>query len=180
MFPKRSGFGILIEYSDLNGSRFILFLLLILLSLLIIPMSGCAAEREGSGATPNKQNPNKKGNSIKTQVGDLRLTISGCVLKMDSRDDHDTYEIPLPGNCRFIVDRDGTPQIVETLLGPVLLVASSFPLTGRRLCDTRIRAIVVQKGKVLISQDEQRIRSCATGPFDTKMFHVLAGSVVTP
>jgi hypothetical protein len=180
MFPKRSGFGILIEYSGLNGSRFIFVLLLIYLNLLIIPMAGCAAERERSDATPKEQNSKKIVNSIKTQVGDLTLTLSGCVLKMDSGDDHDTYDIPLPGNCRFIVERDGTPQIVETLLGPVLLVASSFPLTDSRLCDTRIRAIVVQKGRVLISQGEQRIRSCATGPFDTKMFHVLAGSAVTP
>lgn len=81
MFSKRSGFGILIEYSGLNGSRFIFVLLLIYLSLLIIPMAGCAAERERSGATPKEQNPKKIVNSIKTQVGDLTLTVSGCVLR---------------------------------------------------------------------------------------------------
>jgi hypothetical protein len=116
----------------------------------------------------------------KTTVGTIALQIDDCVLRVHSNQFNAVYEINLPGACRFVVSKSGAPQIVETGLGPTLLIVSSAPLADSRLCDTRVRAVVVQNNRVLISQDEQRIKSCARGPFDTKMFHVLAGSTKAP
>jgi hypothetical protein len=109
------------------------------------------------------------------RLQDCRVTVQASVRSPESR-----TEIPLPGGCRFVLDADGKPQTVNTGRGPTLLAMSSTRLPDGRFCDTRVRAIVVRDGGVVISEREQRIRSCATGPFDTKMFHVLAESVKGP
>jgi hypothetical protein len=116
----------------------------------------------------------------KTTVGSITLQIDDCELRVQSDQFNAVYEMKLPSACRFVVGKGGDPQIVETGPGPTLLVVSSAPLADSRLCDTRVRAVVVQNNYVLISQDEQRMRSCARGPFDTKMFHVLARSAKAP
>jgi hypothetical protein len=116
----------------------------------------------------------------KITVGLVTLQINNCVLSVRSNGFNAAYEIKLPSACRFILDKGGDPQIVETVSGPTLLIVSSAPLADSPLCDTRVRAVVVENKRVLISQGEQRIRSCSQGPFDAKMFHVLAGSTKAP
>lgn len=76
--------------------------------------------------------------------------------------------------CHFVVDTNGKPQVVATPQGGVLLVASFDRRPDSRFCDTRVRAIIVTAADATLSVGEQKIRSCDRGPFDTKMFFVLA------
>jgi hypothetical protein len=76
--------------------------------------------------------------------------------------------------CRFVTDGHGAPQIVATARGSTVLVASFAPLPGSTQCDTRVRALVIGPDMLDLSVDEQRIRSCWRGPFDLKMFEILA------
>jgi hypothetical protein len=108
-------------------------------------------------------------------VGNTTVHLANCraTVQVSGRASNASAAIPLPGPCRFVVDTNGKAQVVNTAAGRTLLVMSATPLPQSRFCDTRVRAIVVRDGHVAVSEGEQRIRSCATGPFDTKMFHVL-------
>lgn len=120
--------------------------------------------------------------SYVASVGGTTIRLKECRLTVQANDrsPESRADVPLPGVCRFVLGADGKPQTVNTGRGPTLLAMSSTPLPDGRFCDTRVRAIVVRDGGVVISESEQRIRSCATGPFDTKMFHVLAESSRVP
>ena len=114
------------------------------------------------------------------RVGAVMLQVEDCQLRVRSDQLNAIHPTGLPGACRFVVGKGGGAQVVETSFGPTLLIASFARQPDSRFCDTRVRAVVVRSNQVLISQDQQRIRSCARGPFDTKMFHVLARSAKAP
>jgi hypothetical protein len=128
-----------------------------------------SVERDGATDRPGRAN---------ARVAGVTLRLSGCTLLVQRRAPETTsVMLPLEGDCRFILERSGVPQVVMTTVGPALLVAASQPHPDGKRCLTRVRAVVIGESEVGVSDQEQRIRSCAAGPFDAKMFHVLATAV---
>jgi hypothetical protein len=116
-------------------------------------------------------------------VGDFHISIDRvCRLTANSAAKHETqFRIDLPGDCRLVLTKTGEAQIVRTRRGLTILVISSKPLPVGRFCDSRLRAVVVSaKGEILVSKTQQRIRLCARGPYDEKMFHTLALDLAKP
>lgn len=108
------------------------------------------------------------------KIAGTQLNLSGCGLVSTGGVVRPIFDAARPPpTCQFAVDHQGKPQIVQTRQGPALLVVAPQPLPNSKWCDTSVRAVVLREGRIFISEDTQRLRSCAPGPYDSKMFEVL-------
>jgi len=179
MILKKPGFGRLAKEIKMGtgqfGSAFQIVQRFFYLFLAIATI-GCSQGVGGSTIEPIENQSGKLENETSAIVGKITLNLVGCTLNVSKTNAIKNHEVDLPGSCRFITNKDGHPQIVETRVGSTLLIASSSPLEGSKFCDTRVRAVTVHDKNIVISQGQQKIRTCSNGPYDTKMFHVLAES----
>jgi|AVFP01.1.fsa_nt_gi hypothetical protein len=178
MIARKRGFGQLVEHSDMYSRRSykVIFHKLRCYMLVLVATTSISCAGDASNVKPmamDQEHAIRQGDKVAT-VGNSTLRLKECDLSVETGSSVSTHRVKLPVSCRFIVDRDGQPQTVNTDLGPTLLIASSYPLPTSRFCDTRVRAVTVRENGILVSDKEQRIRTCSKGPFDNKMFHVLA------
>lgn len=106
----------------------------------------------------------------------LGLWPDQCLLLAESASARISHQFEFPGACRFAVDADGRPRVVETDTGPAWMIESSKPIA--RDCDTALRVVVLTRMGPRLSKAEQRVAMCAPGDWDEMMFHVLASEPV--
>lgn len=113
------------------------------------------------------------------EVDGVSLALRGCQLAIQTDTGTEIKTIDLPEPCKLGRKPDGSVQVVNTKQGATVLVISSRPSAeSAGDCDTRKRALVVNRARVKISTKEKRSAGCATtGPFDEPLFVVLAASV---
>lgn len=152
---------------------------------LTLVLAACGAADGGtSQAQPDEADPHYRervddaDNPVEVSLGSGVLSLEGCrVTFAPWSGPQVTRGVELPGSCQFALGEDRRPQMLTTSRGVTLLTMSQRSLPNSRFCDTRIRAVIVDRGQLLISTQEQRVRSCARGPQDPEMFHALALSV---
>jgi hypothetical protein len=113
------------------------------------------------------------------EVEGVSLTLRGCQLAIQTDTGTEIQTIDLPEPCKLGRKPDGSVQVVNTKQGATVLVISSRPSAETAGdCDTRKRALVVNRARVRISTKEKKSAGCVTaGPFDEPLFIVLAASV---
>jgi hypothetical protein len=113
------------------------------------------------------------------EIAGVTLTLRGCQIELQTTAGTESRTVDLPEPCRFGRQPDGTVQVVQTKQGATALLISSRPRPDAAgECDTRKRAVVVDRSRARISVKEKRSASCVTtGPFDEPLFIVLAASV---
>ncbi len=86
----------------------------------------------------------------------------------------------LPGHCELVLNGNGSLRVVEDGNKKVFLVFSSREKNQVGLCDTRLRAIVVEGERVSLSERTMEISACRVTDMDEKMYLVLGYNTLPP
>lgn len=135
---------------------------LLALSVLLTGCAGAGPTRAG-GTEPDV-----------AEAGGTAFALDGCTISTEGAA---PVSLDMPTPCFFVREEDGALQSLDIDGTPVALVASSTATGDARICDTRIRAVLLDPVGPRPSRDEQRIASCWKGPQDRLMLEVLADSI---
>lgn len=108
------------------------------------------------------------------------LWLEGCVVKYESQGR--TFSLPtaLSQPCVLSVDFQGGPAVIRTNWGDALLVVRSKEKGTResasdpKECDTVVQGVLVASERLLLSPPMESFAACGAGPFDKKLYEVLA------
>jgi hypothetical protein len=96
------------------------------------------------------------------EVDGVSLALRGCQLAIRTDTGTEIKTIDLPEPCKLGRKPDGSVQVLDTKQGATVLVISSRPRAETAGdCDTRKRALVVDRARVKISTKEKRSASYA-------------------
>lgn len=118
-------------------------------------------------------------------VGDGRLWLEGCTVKYESEGKTSSIPLDLKTPCAVSVDADGKPAMTHTKWGISLLVVSSRKIEQQTDglspgdCDTRIQGVLIAGNTMLVSPQAESFAMCGSGPWDEKLYHILASRAHT-
>lgn len=101
----------------------------------------------------------------------LSLSPKTCRLQASVDSRANSHHFDFPGECHFSPAK--SPWIVETKYGKAVLVAGSTSKDNGE-CDTALQLIVITEQGLELSEQIQRVSSCALGRWDEMMYHVMS------
>lgn len=108
------------------------------------------------------------------KIGDLLLQLSesqgACRLQVVGPAPS-SVALDLPAPCAFHRDPSAEIRTVQHADSIVLLIESSIPLPeSPGDCDTRLKAVAIEAGKVVVSPHTDQVASCPPFQWDEMMF----------
>jgi hypothetical protein len=147
-------------------------------SLLAVALLACGASSEGEAPPQPPQPPAPVDAAGSIELDSVRLVLEECRLRYTSGQGAGAAELGLKPPCAFSRDRDGQPRIVRTERGPMVAVESSRPAPAPgEGCETLIRGVLVEGGRVYLSEQTQSVAQCLPAVWDELMFHAFAAEM---
>lgn len=106
--------------------------------------------------------------------------LDGCAVVLAGATQEIALQTELPGHCELVLNGNGSLRVVEDGNKKVFLVFSSREKNQVGLCDTRLRAIVVEGERVSLSERTMEISACRVTDMDEKMYLVLGYNTLPP